>query len=59
MRINSDDKGVEFGKEKRNMLIMKSWKRKMTEEIQLPNKEESERSVKILRKTWEYWKGTQ
>ena len=50
---------MEFGIEKCAMLIRKSGKRKMTEEIELPNQKRSERSEKRKRtNTWEYWKRT-
>ena len=39
VRIYSDDIGMKFGLEKCAMLIMKSRKRQMTEEIELPNQE--------------------
>ena len=37
VRINYQNIGKEFGKEKCTMQIMKSWKREMTEGIELPN----------------------
>ena len=43
VRICSDDRKIEFGKEKYAMLIMKSGKRQMTERIELPNKTKSKR----------------
>ena len=39
VRIYSQDIGMEFGKEKCAMLVMKSGKRHMTEGIELPNQE--------------------
>ena len=39
VRTFSDDVGIEFGIEKCSMLIMKSGKPQMTEEIELPNQD--------------------
>ena len=39
VRIYSQDIGMEFGREKCAMLVMKSGKRYMTERMELPNQE--------------------
>ena len=52
VRIYSDDIGMEYGIEKCAMLIMKSWKRQMTEEIELPNQEKIKRFGE--KKTYKY-----
>ena len=44
--IYSDDIGMEFGKEKCSILIMRSGKRQMTKGMELPNQEKSEESEK-------------
>ena len=50
---------MEFSIEKYAMLILKTGKRKMTERIELQNKEDSERLEKRkITSTWEYWKQT-
>ena len=59
VRIYSQNGGMEFAKEKSAMLIMKRRKRQMTEGIELPNQEKSERSEKRKRtNTWEHLKRT-
>ena len=60
VRIYNQDIGMEFGIEKCAMLIMKSGKRHMAEEMKLPNqKKKLERSEKRKpANTWEYWKLT-
>ena len=59
VRIYSDDIGMEFCIEKCAMLIMKSEKQQITEEMELPNQEKSERLEKgKLPNSWEYWKRT-
>ena len=57
VRIYSQDIGMEFGIEKCAMLVMKSGKRLMTEEIEQLNKKKSECSQKKKpTNTWEYGK---
>ena len=55
VRICSQNIGNEFGPQKCAMLIMKRGKRHMTEGIELPNQEKSERWEKRKpTNTWEY-----
>ena len=56
--IYSPDKWMEFGIEKCDMLIMRSGKRQMTEEIEQPIINRSERSEEGKHSTWEFWKRT-
>ena len=57
VRIYSQDIGMGFGIEKCTILIMRNWKRQLTEGIEQPNQEKSEYSEeRKLRNTWEYWK---
>ena len=50
MKIYSDDRGMEFGIEKYAMQIMRSRKRQMTEEIELPNPG----NIRTLWETYKY-----
>ena len=59
LRIYGGDVGMEFGKEKCAMLIMKSGKRLMMEEMELPNQKKkknqnvwSKRNLQILGNIW-------
>ena len=59
VRIYSQDIGIKYGIEKCTMQIMKSGKRQMTEKMEQPNQEKSERSEKRKRtNTRDYWKRT-
>ena len=50
MRIYSQDIGMEFGRERCSMPVMKSGKRHLTDGMELPNQNRIERS-----KTYKYW----
>ena len=52
--IYNDDIGMELGKEKCALLIMKSRKRQITEEIKKTNQEKIETIGE--KETWKYWK---
>ena len=45
-RIQLEHIGIEFGREKYAMLMMKSNKRHMMEEIEIPNQEKSEKNLR-------------